>query len=72
MSIVESLLDGLGGVGALTFKKPSFLCHCSDERVYTALRLLERTEVCARVRAFWVPVAWIVVVARALALVEMP
>lgn len=45
MSIVESLLEGLGGVGAITYKRPEFLCHCSDERVYTALKLLERAEV---------------------------
>ncbi|CAN0035485.1 unnamed protein product [Ectocarpus sp. 12 AP-2014] len=45
ISIVESLLEGLGGVGAITYKRPEFLCHCSDERVYTALKLLEKTEV---------------------------
>lgn len=45
VSIVESLLEGLGGVGAITYKRPEFLCHCSDERVYTALKLLEKSEV---------------------------
>ncbi|CAM9563922.1 unnamed protein product, partial [Ectocarpus fasciculatus] len=45
ISIVESLLEGLGGVGAITYKRPEFLCHCSDERVYTALKLLEKAEV---------------------------
>ncbi|CAM9821860.1 unnamed protein product [Pylaiella littoralis] len=45
VSIVESLLEGLGGVGAITYKRPEFLCHCSDERVYTALKLLQKTEV---------------------------
>lgn len=45
VSIVESLLEGLGGVGAITYKTPEFLCHCSDERVYTALKLLEKSEV---------------------------
>lgn len=46
MGIVEALLEGLGGVGALTYKRPAFLCHCSDERVYQALRLLQKEEVC--------------------------
>lgn len=46
VGIVEALLDGLGGVGALTYKRPAFLCHCSDERVYQALRLLRKSEVC--------------------------
>lgn len=45
VGMVESLLDGLGGVGALTYKRPSFLCHCSDERVFRALRLLAKEEV---------------------------
>lgn len=44
VGIVESLLEGLGGVGALTYKRPEFLCHCSDERVYTALKLLDKSE----------------------------
>lgn len=39
------MLEGLGGVGAITYKQPRFLCHCSDERVYRALRLLEKEEV---------------------------
>lgn len=46
VGIVEALLEGLGGVGALTYKRPAFLCHCSDERVYQALRLLQKEEVC--------------------------
>eukprot|EP00904_Undaria_pinnatifida_P008178 jgi/Undpi1/4490/HiC_scaffold_17.g07844.m1 len=45
VGIVEALLEGLGGVGALTYKRPAFLCHCSDERVYQALRLLQKEEV---------------------------
>ncbi|CAM9465323.1 unnamed protein product [Ascophyllum nodosum] len=45
LGIVETLLDGLGGVGALTYKRPAFLCHCSDQRVYQALRLLDKREI---------------------------
>ncbi|CAM9341038.1 unnamed protein product [Discosporangium mesarthrocarpum] len=43
--VVESLLDGLGGVSTLTYKRPTFACHCSDERVYRALRLISKDEI---------------------------
>lgn len=53
VGIVEALLEGLGGVGALTYKRPEFLCHCSDQRVYQALRLLQKEEVCVFGFGFW-------------------
>lgn len=45
VAMVETMLDGLGGVGAITYKQPRYLCHCTDERVYRALRLMARDEV---------------------------
>jgi molecular chaperone Hsp33 len=39
-AIAEVLLEGVGNVGSLTISKPEYKCHCSNERVFRALRLL--------------------------------
>eukprot|EP00953_Heterococcus_sp_UTEX-ZZ885_P004975 3161-Heterococcus_DN1.PRE.1 len=39
-AIAELLLEGVGNVGSLTISKPEYKCHCSNERVFRALRLL--------------------------------
>ncbi|CAM9354142.1 unnamed protein product [Chrysoparadoxa australica] len=44
-ALVEVLLEGVGGINSLTMSKPKYVCHCSSERVFRALRLLGEEEV---------------------------